>query len=194
MQRYDMFIGGESHPPSTEHWFPTDNPCLGTPWAGTAEGGPGNIGTAVHTAHRTLHTGPRAAWTASARGAPLHRLGDTVAAHARAPAETKVRDNGKLFTKRELRLAHPLRRRRRGRSDRDVPRAAPWKSPDTSSRRQTRNPVRTPATRERKGADHPVLPVSPPAPAFGLAIQPSASPSAAPSPSTPTPRIRRSTW
>ncbi|MEU1799549.1 aldehyde dehydrogenase [Streptomyces sp. NPDC019937] len=98
MLRYDMFIDGASHPPATENWFPTDNPYLGTPWAEIAEGGPQDVDTAVRAAHRALRTGPWADLTASARGALLHRLGDAVTAHARALAETEVRDNGKLFT------------------------------------------------------------------------------------------------
>ncbi|MFI0820073.1 aldehyde dehydrogenase [Streptomyces sp. NPDC021098] len=98
MQRYDMFIDGESHEPSTKNWFPTDNPYLGAPWAEVARGGPRDVDTAVRAAHRALGTGPWAELTASARGALLHRLGDTVAAHARSLAETEVRDNGKLFT------------------------------------------------------------------------------------------------
>ncbi|MEU0839671.1 aldehyde dehydrogenase [Streptomyces sp. NPDC005962] len=98
MQRYDMFIDGESRAPATGQWFPTDNPYLGTPWAEIAQGGPSDIDDAVRAAHRALHTGPWADLTASARGALLRRLGDTIAANARRLAETEVRDNGKIFT------------------------------------------------------------------------------------------------
>ncbi|QLH19712.1 aldehyde dehydrogenase [Streptomyces sp. Rer75] len=98
MQRYDMFIDGESRAPANGEWFPTDNPYLGTPWAEIAQGGPTDVDDAVRAAHRALHTGSWAELTASARGALLRRLGDTIAAHARRLAETEVRDNGKLFT------------------------------------------------------------------------------------------------
>lgn len=98
MQRYDMFIDGESRKPAGGEWFPTDNPYLGTPWAEIAKGGPQDVDDAVQTAHRALHTGPWAELTASARGALLRRLGDTIADNARRLAEIEVRDNGKLFT------------------------------------------------------------------------------------------------
>lgn len=98
MQRYEMFIDGESRKPGAGEWFPTDNPYLGTPWAEIAKGTAEDVDDAVRAAHRALHTGPWAELTASARGSLLRRLGDTVAANARRLAETKVRDNGKLFT------------------------------------------------------------------------------------------------
>ncbi|WPB89255.1 aldehyde dehydrogenase [Streptomyces malaysiensis] len=98
MQRYDLFIDGESRKPVSGEWFPTDNPYLGAPWAEIALGGAEDVDDAVQAAHRALHTGPWADLTASGRGALLRRLGDTIAAHARSLAETEVRDNGKLFT------------------------------------------------------------------------------------------------
>ncbi len=98
MQRYDMFIDGESRGHAGGAWFPTDNPYLGTPWAEIAQGGAQDVDDAVRAADRALHTGPWAESTASARGALLRRLGDTIAGNARRLAETEVRDNGKLFT------------------------------------------------------------------------------------------------
>lgn len=98
MQRYEMFIDGESRKPGAGEWFPTDNPYLGTPWAEIAKGTAEDVDDAVRAAHRALHTGSWAELTASARGSLLRRLGDTVAANARSLAETEVRDNGKLFT------------------------------------------------------------------------------------------------
>ncbi|MBZ3906374.1 aldehyde dehydrogenase [Streptomyces griseiscabiei] len=98
MQRYEMFIDGESRKAAGGEWFPTDNPYLGTPWAEIAKGTERDVDDAVRAAHRALHSGPWAELTASARGALLRRLGDTIAANARRLAETEVRDNGKLFT------------------------------------------------------------------------------------------------
>ncbi|WP_419668621.1 aldehyde dehydrogenase [Streptomyces sp. 2-1] len=98
MQRYEMFIDGESRKPGAGEWFPTDNPYLGTPWAEIAKGTAEDVDDAVRAAHRALHTGSWAELTASARGSLLRRLGDTIAANARRLAETEVRDNGKLFT------------------------------------------------------------------------------------------------
>ncbi|MDH6622623.1 acyl-CoA reductase-like NAD-dependent aldehyde dehydrogenase [Streptomyces sp. LBL] len=98
MQRYDMFIDGESRKPAGGEWFPTDNPYVGAPWAEIAKGGEQDVDDAVTAAHRALHTGPWAELTASARGALMRRLGDAIAADARRLAELEVRDNGKLFT------------------------------------------------------------------------------------------------
>ncbi|MEH0553593.1 aldehyde dehydrogenase [Streptomyces sp. B21-101] len=98
MQRYEMFIDGERRKPCAGEWFPTDNPCLGTPWAEIARGTAEDVDDAVRAAHRALRSGPWAELTASARGSLLRRLGDAVAANARRLAETEVRDNGKLFT------------------------------------------------------------------------------------------------
>ncbi|MGW2616665.1 aldehyde dehydrogenase [Streptomyces sp. NPDC001500] len=98
MQRYEMFIDGESRKPGSGEWFPTDNPYLGAPWAEIARGTAEDVDDAVRAAHRALHSGPWTELTASARGSLLRRLGDTIAANARRLAETEVRDNGKLFT------------------------------------------------------------------------------------------------
>ncbi|MFI1506237.1 aldehyde dehydrogenase [Streptomyces sp. NPDC020597] len=106
MQRYEMFIDGENRKPGAGEWFPTDNPYLGTPWAEIAKGTAEDVDDAVRAAHRALHSGPWAELTASARGALLRRLGDTIAAHARRLAETEVRDNGKLFTEMYSQLTY----------------------------------------------------------------------------------------
>ncbi|MFG2549792.1 aldehyde dehydrogenase family protein [Streptomyces sp. NPDC048581] len=106
MQRYELFIDGESRAAAGGEWFPTDNPYLGTPWAEIAKGTPQDVDDAVRAADRALRTGPWAELTASARGALLRRLGDTVAAHARDLAELEVRDNGKLFTEMHGQVAH----------------------------------------------------------------------------------------
>jgi (Z)-2-((N-methylformamido)methylene)-5-hydroxybutyrolactone dehydrogenase len=98
MQRYEMFIDGESRKPGGGEWFPTDNPYLGTPWAEIARGTTEDVDDAVRAAHHALHSGPWAELTASARGSLLRRLGDIIAANARRLAKTEVRDNGKLFT------------------------------------------------------------------------------------------------
>lgn len=98
MQRYELFIDGESREAAGGEWFPTDNPYLGTPWAEIAKGTGQDVDAAVQAAHRAMCSGPWADLTASARGALVRRLGDTIAEHARHLAEIEVRDNGKLFT------------------------------------------------------------------------------------------------
>ncbi|MGW6904266.1 aldehyde dehydrogenase [Streptomyces sp. NPDC054940] len=106
MQRYELFIDGESREATGGEWFPTDNPYLGTPWAQIAKGTSPDVDDAVRAADRALRTGPWAELTASARGALLRRLGDTVTAHARDLAELEVRDNGKLFTEMHGQVAY----------------------------------------------------------------------------------------
>ncbi|SDP22515.1 aldehyde dehydrogenase (NAD+) [Streptomyces sp. cf386] len=106
MQHYELFIDGESREATDGEWFPTDNPYLGTPWAQIAKGTSQDVDDAVRAADRALRTGPWAELTASARGALLRRLGDTVTAHARDLAELEVRDNGKLFTEMHGQVAY----------------------------------------------------------------------------------------
>ncbi|MFF4806477.1 aldehyde dehydrogenase [Streptomyces sp. NPDC002144] len=106
MQRYELFIDGESREAAGGEWFPTDNPYLGTPWAEIAKGTALDVDDAVRAAHHALYTGPWAELTASARGALLSRLGDAIAANARHLAELEVRDNGKLFTEMHGQVAY----------------------------------------------------------------------------------------
>ena len=98
MQRYEMFVDGKNREPAGGEWFDTDNPFTGTPWAQVARGGADDVADAVDAAQRALDSGSWPELTASARGALLRRLGDTIAANARRLAEIEVRDNGKLFT------------------------------------------------------------------------------------------------
>ncbi|AVV44237.1 hypothetical protein C6376_25165 [Streptomyces sp. P3] len=58
MQRYEMFIDGESRKATGGEWFPTDIPYLGAPWAEIAQGTEQDVDDAVRAAHRALHTGP----------------------------------------------------------------------------------------------------------------------------------------
>jgi (Z)-2-((N-methylformamido)methylene)-5-hydroxybutyrolactone dehydrogenase len=98
VQRYEMFVDGKNRAPAGGEWFDTDNPFTGTPWAQVARGGADDVADAVDAAQRALDSGSWPELTASARGALLRRLGDTIAANARRLAEIEVRDNGKLFT------------------------------------------------------------------------------------------------
>ncbi len=91
MDRYEHFIDGQTRPPASGAWFPSDNPYTGRPWAMVARGNDAD-------ARRALEDGPWPELTASARGALLHRLGDALAGNATRLAELETRDNGKLFT------------------------------------------------------------------------------------------------
>ncbi|MEV4236655.1 aldehyde dehydrogenase [Nocardia sp. NPDC049737] len=101
-----MFIDGHDHQPIGGEWFPTDNPYLGEPWARIAKGAAEDVDVAMQAAHRAFTCGPWPALTASARGALLRRLGDTLAEHAHRLAELEVRDNGKLFAEMYSQLSY----------------------------------------------------------------------------------------
>ncbi len=98
MDRYEHFIDGQTRPPASGAWFPSDNPYTGRPWAMVARGNDADVDLAVDAARRALEDGPWPELTASARGALLHRLGDALAGNATRLAELETRDNGKLFT------------------------------------------------------------------------------------------------
>ncbi len=97
MERYDHYIDGQSCPPTSGEYFPTDNPFTGAPWAEVARGGAEDVKAAVDAADRALTSGPWADYTASQRGALLHEIGRLVAEHAERLAAIEVRDNGKLI-------------------------------------------------------------------------------------------------
>jgi (Z)-2-((N-methylformamido)methylene)-5-hydroxybutyrolactone dehydrogenase len=106
MQRYDLFIDGDSRTPASGEYFPSDNPFTGKPWSEVARGGPGDVDAAVRAARRAFTDGPWATLTASARGALLRRLGDAVAANAERLAELETRDNGKLYAEMRGQLTY----------------------------------------------------------------------------------------
>lgn len=97
MQRYQMYIGGESVDSGSGRWFDTYDPYTGEVWAQVARGDAGDVDRAVQVAHQALTRGPWADMTASQRGLLLHRMGDLIARDARKLAEMEVRDNGKLI-------------------------------------------------------------------------------------------------
>ena len=97
MQRYQMYIDGQSVDPISGNWFETSNPYTGLPWAEIPEGGAADVDAAVNAAHRAFSSGPWAALSPSQRGMYLHRLGDLIARDAKKLAEIEVRDNGKLM-------------------------------------------------------------------------------------------------
>ena len=59
---------------------------------------------AAQAAHRAFATGPWPQFTASQRGALIHKLGDLVARDARKLAEIEVQDNGKLIAEMQGQL------------------------------------------------------------------------------------------
>ena len=87
-----------SHPDQAGgQFFESDNPYTGEPWALIPRGNAEDVDRAVRAAHKALTSGPWPKLTATQRGALLRKLGDLVAANAKALAALEVRDNGKLF-------------------------------------------------------------------------------------------------
>jgi len=97
MERYSLYIDGQSSPAASGEWFDTANPYTGETWAQVAKGGPADVDCAVKAAHRAFSEGPWPAMTASQRGMLLHKVGDLIARDAKRLAELEVRDNGKLY-------------------------------------------------------------------------------------------------
>jgi acyl-CoA reductase-like NAD-dependent aldehyde dehydrogenase len=97
MQRFEMFINGESCQPASSEWFDTENPFTGQTWAQIAKGNATDVDRAVQSAHAAFSTGPWSQMSPSQRGLLLHRVGDLIARDARRLAELEVRDNGKLM-------------------------------------------------------------------------------------------------
>ncbi|WP_404614996.1 aldehyde dehydrogenase [Caballeronia udeis] len=97
MQRYEMYINGESRASVSGNWFETENPYTGEVWAEVARGSGADVDHAVQAAHAAFTSGPWAQMSASQRGMLLHRVGDLIARDAKRLAELEVRDNGKLM-------------------------------------------------------------------------------------------------
>jgi aldehyde dehydrogenase (NAD+) len=94
--RYDHYIGGESVPPASGHYLPTEDPFSGKVWARIARGNAADSRFAVETAQKAFVSGAWPKLTPSERGRLLWRLGDLVVANAARLAEIEQRDNGKL--------------------------------------------------------------------------------------------------
>ncbi|GAA7766855.1 carnitine dehydratase [Cupriavidus sp. SHE] len=97
MQQYNHYIDGHHAPPQGGAWFDSHNPFTGEPWARIAQGNAVDADLAVQAAHHAFSSGDWPRFTATQRGALLHRVGDLIARDAQRLAETEVRDNGKLL-------------------------------------------------------------------------------------------------
>ncbi len=106
LKHYKMFIGGEWLDAAGGDCFPSDNPYTGKPWALIPRGGKADVDRAVAAAHQALTAGEWPKLNATKRGALLRRLGDLVAEHSKALAETEVRDNGKLYAEMSAQTAY----------------------------------------------------------------------------------------
>lgn len=106
LQRYRMFIGGEWVEAAGGEHFSSDNPYTGKPWASIPRGGAADAARAVEAAHKALTSGEWSKCNATKRGALLRKLGDLITEHAKALAETEVRDNGKLYAEMSAQTAY----------------------------------------------------------------------------------------
>ena len=97
MQTYRMFVDGDWCEAAGGERFATANPYTGQDWAGVPLGGAEDVNRAVEAAHRAFTSGDWPRWTASDRGAALHKLAGLIADHSDRLAEIEVRDNGKLI-------------------------------------------------------------------------------------------------
>lgn len=95
--RYDHYIGGRWHPPSSGAYFPSYDPSTGHPWYEAARGDQADVDRAVSAADAAFRTGRWSRMTPTERGRVLSRLGDLIDRHAGELAETETRDNGKLL-------------------------------------------------------------------------------------------------
>ena len=77
MERYSLYIDGQSSPAASGEWFDTANPYTGETWAQVAKGGAADVDRAVKAAHRAFSEGPWPAMTASQRGMPPLRSAAT---------------------------------------------------------------------------------------------------------------------
>ncbi|NYT79651.1 aldehyde dehydrogenase family protein, partial [Alcaligenaceae bacterium] len=69
MRQYQMFMDGGYVGAASGHYFSSDNPYTGEPWAEIPRGDEQDVDLAVQAAHRALTTGPWAEMTATERGA-----------------------------------------------------------------------------------------------------------------------------
>ena len=106
MQRYQLYIDGQFCEPASGDWFETFNPYTGKPWALIPRGNKDDVERAVAAAQRAFSSGDWPKLTASQRGRLLCKLGELIAQHAEALAQTEVRDNGKLIAEMGAQLRY----------------------------------------------------------------------------------------
>jgi len=95
---YQTYIDGEWTDSASGHFFESDNPFTGQPWALIPRCTAGDVDRAVHAAQRAFTSGEWPSLTATRRGALLRRLGDLVTENLQRLCEIEVRDNGKLIS------------------------------------------------------------------------------------------------
>jgi len=97
MQRYQLFIDGQSVDPAGGRWFDSTDPYSGEAWAAIPRGDAQDVDRAAQAAQRAMYEGEWATCSASRRGRALVRFADVLEQHAERLARIEVRDNGKLI-------------------------------------------------------------------------------------------------
>ena len=97
LQKYQIYIDGNWHDPSSGAYFESQNPYLGKPWAAIPSCGEDDVNRAVEAASNAFENGEWANMTATVRGRLMRKLAALIEENARSLAETEVRDNGKLM-------------------------------------------------------------------------------------------------
>ena len=106
LKSYKMLIGGEWVDAAGGETFESMNPYTGKNWAEIPRGQAEDVDRAVQAAKKAFTTGDWPKMTATQRGHLLRKLGDLIAEHADALAETEVRDNGKLIAEMGMQLKY----------------------------------------------------------------------------------------
>ena len=106
MDKHKIFIDGAFVEPLSGDWFESIDPYRGEAWALVPRCGQADVARAVEAADRAFHQGPWPAFSATARGALLRKLGELITREAKRLAELEVRDNGKLLTEMSAQLAY----------------------------------------------------------------------------------------
>lgn len=106
MKQYQHYINGKWCEPAAGRRFESIDPFTGEPWAMIPRGDAADVDRAVQAASTAFSNGPWPAMSATARGAALRRLGDSIAEHAEDLAVAEVRDNGKLLAEMSAQLQY----------------------------------------------------------------------------------------
>ncbi len=96
LERFGLFIDGESVPAASGATFESQNPYTGRPWAVLADGAPEDVDRAVASS-RAAFEGEWGATTGFQRAAILRDVAAAITANAERLALLEVRDSGKLM-------------------------------------------------------------------------------------------------
>ncbi len=99
-----MLVDGAWVDAVSGEWIESINPYTAQPWALIPRGGKADVDRAVAAAKTAFYGNAWRGFTASARGALLHRLADLLEAEADRLAEIETTDNGKLLSEMRVQL------------------------------------------------------------------------------------------